>query len=453
MPNETLAALRESFADATLTSADPGYDEAKATFNLLVDQSPGLVARPSSADEAAAIVDAARAAGARVAPQGSTHGAGALAPLDDAVLVRFEQMAAVDVDTERRIARVEAGARWRDVIPKLSEHGLTALHGYAGGINVVGYTLSGGIGWLVRKHGLQTNAVTAFDVVTADGSQQRVDADSNSDLFWALRGGGGGNFALVTAVEFGLVELSEIYAGALVFPYERAGEVAEAWREWTATAPEEFTTTIRLTRFPPMPEVPEPFRGKAFTMMFGAYIGDPSAADDLLAPLRELGPEMDNFATVPAPTLATMTGDPPGPVPAATMASLVGELSASGLEEILAAVGPAAESSIAGFELRHLGGAAGREAPDAGALAKVNADFTAFAVAPIMAPETLAPAQAHLARVEEAIEPHSSGKLLAWVDEPCSPERAYGPDVLARLREIKAAVDPEGLFLPNQSIG
>ena len=453
MPNETIAKLRESFAEATLTPEDPGYDEAKATFNLLVDQRPGLVARPSSADEAAAIVDSARAGGVRIAPQGSSHGAGALAPLDDAVLVRFEQMNAVEVDPDRRIARVEAGARWRDVIPQLAEHGLTALHGYAGGINVVGYTLSGGIGWLVRKHGLQANAVTAFDVVTADGSQLRVDGESDPDLFWALRGGGGGNFALVTAVEFGVFELSEIYAGALAFPYERAGEVVEAWRKWTASVPDEMTSTVRLQRFPPLPEVPEPFRGKAFTMLYGAFAGERSDGDELLAPLRDLGPEIDSWAVQQTPFLATMTGDPPGPVPATTMASLIGELTSDALEEILAALGPADESMIGGFELRQLGGAAGREEPDAGALAKIDAQFSAFGVAPIMAPEMLEPARAHLARVEAAIEPHSSGKLLAWAEAPCAPEKAYGADVLARLREVKASRDPEGVFLPNQPLG
>ena len=136
------------------------------------------------------------------------------------------------------------------------------------------------------------------------------------------------------------------------------------------------------------------------------------------------------------------------------MASLVGELTADGLDGD--ARGPSARPrsrSIAGFELRHLGGAAGREEPGAGALAKVNAEFSAFAVAPIMAPEMLEPAKAHLGRIEAAIEPHSSGKLLAWSEEPCAPEQAYGADVLARLREIKARVDPEGLFLPNHSIG
>ena len=450
MANETIAELRESFADATLTPADAGYEEARATFNLLVDQRPALVAGPSSADEAAAIVDAARAGGVRIAPQGSSHGAGALAPLDEVVLVRFERMDAVEIDAERRIARVEAGVRWRDVIPALAERGLTALHGYAGGINVVGYTLSGGIGWLVRKHGLQTNAVTAFDVVTADGSPCRIDAESDPDLFWALRGGGGGNFALVTAVEFELVELSEIYAGALAFPYERAGEVGEAWRQWTADVPDEMTSTVRLMKFPPLPEVPEPFRGKAFAMLFGAYIGDEAKAAELLAPLRELGPQMDTFAVQPTPFLASMTNDPPGPVPAATMASLVGELSSDGLAEMLAARGPIESSFVAALELRHLGGAAWREEPGAGALARIDAEFSAFAVAPIMAPEMLEPAKAQLAKLEAAIEPHSSGKLLAWAEEPCAPEQAYGADVLARLREIKAKVDPEGLFLANQ---
>ena len=452
MPNETIAKLRESFADATLTPRITGYDEAKATFNLLVEQRPGLVARPSSADEAAAIVDAARAAGVRVAPQGTGHGAGALAPLDDAVLVRCERMTAVDVDPERRTARVEAGARWRDVIPALSEHGLTALHGYAGGINVVGYTLSGGIGWLVRKHGLQTNAVTALDVVTADGSQQRVDAENDPDLFWALRGGGGGNFALVTAVEFGVSSSARSMPAPSCFP---TSAPARSARHGASGRRRRRRSSPRRSASPASRRCPRcrsPSVARRSRSCSARTSATRPAADELLAPLRDLGPEMDTFATVATPTLATMAGDPPGPVSAATMASLVGELTADGLDgdarrgrsrrrvvdRRVRAAPPRRRRRPRGAGRRsarqdrcRFHRLRGRSDHGAG-------DARAGAGAP----------RPDRGRDRAALERQAARLVRAAL--LAGP--AYGADVLARLREVKARVDPEGMFLANHSI-
>ena len=187
-------------------------------------------------------------------------------------------------------ARVEAGARWWDVTPQASEAGFAALHGSSPEINVVGYTVGGGMGWLARKHGLQANDVTAVEMVTAYGELRRVDADNDPDLFWAVRGGGA-NFGLVTAIEFGLVPLRELYAGALFFPFERSGEVLSAYREWTAGGlPEEVTSIGRTLQFPDLEIIPEIVRGKSFSIVEAAYLGGEAQGAELLEPLRELGP-------------------------------------------------------------------------------------------------------------------------------------------------------------------
>ena len=357
-------ALRDRFEDAVTIAGDADWDAARQSFNLLVDQSPAAVARPRSAAEAAAIVVAARDSGLRIAPQGSSHNVGPLGSLEETVIVKLERMTGVGVDADAGTARVEAGARWWDVTPKAAEHGYAALHGSSPEINVVGYSVGGGIGWLARKHGLQANRVNAVEIVTADGEVRTVDAENDPELFWGVRGGGG-NFGLVTAIEFGLIELRELYAGALFFPFERAAEVLHAYRELTAAGlPDELTSIGRTLQLPDLEVVPEIVRGKSFAIVEAAYLGSEADGADLLRPLRDLGPEMDTFATVPPEALAHLHMDPIDPVPYVSAHAMLGELTERALDEALAAVGPGAGSPVS-FEIRHAGGArrASRLAP------------------------------------------------------------------------------------------
>ena len=226
-------ALRARLQGDLVLPDDESWDEARLAWNLAVDQRPAAVALPETAEDVVAIVDFAREHGLRVAPQGTGHNAGPLGWLDETILVKTERMRRVDVDPESRRARVEAGALWMDVTATASEHGLVGLAGSSPDVGVVGYSLGGGISWLARKHGLSANSVTAIELVTADGRLVRVDADHEPDVFWALRGGGG-NFGIVTSLDIRLYPISEVYAGWLIFPIERAEEVLTAWREWTS---------------------------------------------------------------------------------------------------------------------------------------------------------------------------------------------------------------------------
>ena len=228
--------LRDRIAGDVVTAKDSGWDAARAAFNLAADQHPAAAVLAESADDVAATLDFARERSLRVAPQGPGHGAALLPALDDVLLLRTTRMTGVEIDPDARTARVQAGALWSDVVPPAAEHGLAALHGSSGTVGVTGYTVGGGVGWLGREHGIACNKVVGLDVVTADGQARTVTADSEPDLFWALRGGGGA-FAVVTALEFGLVELAEVYAGQLMWPLERASDVVNAYREWTADVP------------------------------------------------------------------------------------------------------------------------------------------------------------------------------------------------------------------------
>ncbi|HZD87616.1 MAG TPA: FAD-binding oxidoreductase, partial [Gaiellaceae bacterium] len=189
-----------------------GWDGARQAWNLAADQQPEAVAFPESVAEVIAAVELARSRGWRIAPQGTGHGAMALGPLAGTMLLKTERMRGVLVDPEARIARVEAGTLWQDVTLAAARHGLAALAGSSPDVGVVGYTLGGGLSFLGRKLGLGANSVVAIELVTADGRPMRVDRDSEPDLFWALRGGGGG-FAIVTALELRLFPLAEVYAG------------------------------------------------------------------------------------------------------------------------------------------------------------------------------------------------------------------------------------------------
>src|SRR3954467_14162400 len=287
LTTETLApqlhATRARLTGELVLPDDPNWDEARQAWNLAVDQRPAAVALPESAGDVVAVVELARDAGLRIAPQGTGHNAGAIDSLADTILMKTSRMRGVEVDPIAQVARVEAGATWGEVTAAVTEHGLIALAGSSHDVGVVGYTLGGGLSFLARKHGLAANSVVAIELVTADGEFRRVDADSDPDLFWALRGGGG-SFGAVTAIEFRLYPYREFYAGLLVFPWERSAEVLHAWRELTPSMPDEMTTIAKIVQLPPLPDIPEPFRGGKFVIVEAIYLGDADEGARLLEP-------------------------------------------------------------------------------------------------------------------------------------------------------------------------
>src|SRR5918999_445612 len=207
-----------------VSAADAEWDLARRAWNLAVDQRPALVALPANAADVVAIVRFARATGRKVAPQGTGHNASAIASLEDTILVSTQRMRGVEIDAEGQTARVQAGTLWLEVAEAATPYGLFPLSGSSPDVGVIGYTLGGGLSWLARKHGLAANHVTAIELVTPAGELVRATADEHSDLLWALRGGGG-NFGVVTAMEFRLFSYGEVYAGMFIWPYERVGDV------------------------------------------------------------------------------------------------------------------------------------------------------------------------------------------------------------------------------------
>jgi hypothetical protein len=444
-------ALREELTGAVTVAGDAGWDDARAAWNLAVDQRPAAVAEPETVADVVAIVRFARERGLRVAAQGTGHGAAALGSLQDTMLVKTHRMRVVGIDPECRLARAQAGAIWSDVVGPASEHGLAPLAGSSHDVGVVGYTLGGGLSWLSRKHGLAANGVVAIQVVTPDGRVRVVDADHEPDLFWALRGGGG-NFGIVTALEMELHPVDELCAGMLAFPWERSAEVLRAWREWTRTVPDEVGSCARIVQIPPLPEIPEPVRGRNLAIVEVACLGGEAATADLVAPLRALGPEIDTIAPMGPSGLLALHMDPPGPVPGAGDGALLDELPGEAIDALVAAAGPGSDSPLISVELRHLGGALARADDRHGSLATLDADFAMYAVGMAPHAEAVAAVNAHIEVVKGAISEWNAGyRFLNFSERPAGHD-AFPPDAYRRLRAVKTLVDPDDMIRANHPI-
>ena len=443
-----IRALRARVSGEIVLPDDPTWDAARRAWNLAADQRPFAVALAESAEDVLAVVEFAFVHGLRIAPQSTGHGAAALADLEDAILLKVERMRRVEIDPAARRARVEAGAIWADVVEPAAEQGFVVLHGSSPDVGVAGYSLGGGIGWLARSRGLSANSVIAVEIVTADGRLVRADRDSEPDLFWAVRGGGG-NFGVVTALEIALYEESELYAGTMFWPVERAAEVLHAWREWAETVPDTVTSVGRILHFPPVPDIPEPLRGNSFVLVQAVFTGPEGEGDALVAPLRELEPAMDTFASVSPTALPHLHMDPPKPVPALGDGMFLDDLPAEAVDAFVASGAP----PLLTIEVRQLGGALAQPSPTHGAVGSIDPGWVMFAAGLAMTPEMGAAVDDAVTRAKQALAPWESQRAcFTFADRHVDPARLYTPDTYDRLREVRAAYDPGELFLADHPI-
>ena len=431
----------------------PNWDEARLAWNLAVDQQPAAVVFPESAQDVIAAVELARAFELRVTAQGTGHNAAPLGPLEDTVLVKTERMRGIEIDPEAQVARIDAGVRSVELVEAAAQHGLAPLAGSSPDVGVVGYTLGGGLSWFGRKHGLAASHVHAIELVTAEGRLVRADREHEPELFWALRGGGG-SFGIVTALELRLIPVREAYAGILWWPIERDREVLHAWAELTRhELPDELTTVGRYLRLPSQPDIPEPIRGKSFVVVEAIHLGEPEEADELLAPLRALGPVMDTIQRIPTPALSHMHMDPEHPVPATGDGILLQKLPPEAIDELIQTAGAASSSPLVSLEVRQLGGELGRAHPDSGALAAVDADYVLYAVGIAPTPEAAAQVRAHIEIVMDALRPWAAEHAyLNFAETKRDPHTLWTETAQHRLRRIKATLDPDNLIRSNQPV-
>jgi hypothetical protein len=285
-------------------------------------------------------------------------------------------------------------------------------------------------------------------LVTAEGILVRADRDTNADLFWAVRGGGG-SFGIVTEIEIELYPTPELYAGALFFPVERAGAVLRAWREWAETVPDEVTSLGRILHLPPIPDIPEPLRGKSFAVIEAVAVAPEEEGAELIGPLRALEPLMDTFAAVAPAALTHLHMDPPQPVPGVGDGMLLDELPVDAIDAIVATAVP----PLLSLEIRHLGGALARPAAGHGAVGSFEAHYAMFAVGIAPTAEIGAAIGRAIDGARSSLAPWASPRsYLNFSERSADTEQLYPPQTYRRLRAIKALHDPSELIVASHSI-
>ena len=342
---------------------------------------------------------------------------------------------------------------WLDVVQAAARHGLAPLPGSSGNVGVAGYTLGGGVSFLGRKYGLSASNVRAIEVVTADGQLRRADREHEPDLFWALRGGGG-SFGIVTALELRLFPVTQLYAGILWYPIERGPEVLHAWRDLTRGAiPDELTTVGRFLRLPPVPDLPAEIRGKSFALIEAFHLGDQAQADELLAPLRALGPVNDTIATITMPELLRVHMDPDQPAAFLGDGLMISSLPDQAIDALVSTAGTSAKFPLTSVEVRHLGGELGRDRADNGALASLQAPYLLGAGGIAPTPDLEAPVRAQVDAIEDALTPWKAPHMYLNFSETSRPRATlWTEQAYRRLRQIKARVDPDDVIRSNHPI-
>jgi FAD/FMN-containing dehydrogenase len=450
----TAHAFRGLLGGRVHVPGDPGYDAARVAWNFAVDQRPAAVAFPRTAAEVSTVVRVAAESGLRVAPQSTGHNAGPLAAqgLDDVVILRTSEMSSAIADPSRGIVRVEGGTVWEPAVDAAAAHGRAVLHGSSPDVGIAGYSLGGGIGWYARKLGLATNSLTAVELVVADGTHVRADAETNPELFWAVRGGGG-NFGVVTALEFRMYDIPTAYAGLLMWELKDLEPVLREWSAWAPGAPDEVTTSLRAMRLPEMPDLPDFLRGRQLVIIDGAVLGSDERGEELLAGLRALRPIMDTFARVPSKSLVRLHMDPEGGAPFASDTAMLASFPDAAVDAFLAEVGADATTSLLMAELRQLGGALGRPHEGGGVLNRLDAQFLTFGGGIAATPELGARAHADAVRMNQALAPFANGRQYSnFAENPVDARSVFGADTWTQLTGIRSAVDPHGLFVANHRI-
>ncbi len=444
---EPLTTADASASAALLHPGEDGYDAARATFNLAVDQRPAAVCVATEVAHVQGAVAYAQEHGLRLAAQTTGHLSQTLPPLGETLLLRLELHDEVEVDPYERVARIKAGARWGDVVDAVSRYPLAVMHGSSPSVGVIGYLLGGGLSFYGRRHGLAVNHVRAFDVVTPDGLARRVDAEHNRELFYALRGGGGG-YAVVTAVELELLPYSEVSGGARFFAADDAHRLLRAWRDWAIDAPDSITTTFRILCLPPLPEVPEPLRAVPTVCVNGVAL-DAAEGARLERTLRSVAtPILGGFAPMPPAAIVRLHGDPEEPAPFVGDGMLLADLDDWAIESFLRVAGPG--SPLIAAELRQLGGALAAPPCGAGARGHLEGRFLLFGVGIPGAPVSDEELRSFLDAYLGAMTPWATGTRFTSFAERTSSLKTCVPDAtLERLARIRKGVDPDGLLLAS----
>jgi FAD/FMN-containing dehydrogenase len=448
------------FRGQLITADHTDYDTARGVWNGAVDRRPRLVARCSGTADVVAAVRFARDHDLEIAVRGGGHNVAGTAVCDDGIVVDLSAMRAVWVDPAGRTARVQGGALWGDVDHETQTHGLATTGGIVGHTGVAGLTLGGGIGFLMRKHGLTIDNLLAADVVTAEGSLVRASADEHPDLFWALRGGGG-NFGVVTSFRFALHPVGPtVLAGPVFWAADDTVDVLRFYRDFAADAPDELGTVVRLGTVPPLPAIPADLHWRPAIAVDSCYAGAVEEAERVVRPLRRFGtPLVDLLAPTPYVGHQSALDDTVRHGwhyywKSTNLAGLSDETIA-----VIADHAYAAGSARSYAAMFHMGGAVARVPRDgtayAGRLVTHNIVIDAVWL-PDETGEHAASETAWARGFLQGLKPHRAGgvyvNFLDADDDASRIREAYGDRTYRRLADVKAKYDPDNAFHHNRNI-
>jgi FAD/FMN-containing dehydrogenase len=464
----TTAEVRDVFGEATLGElettlrgqlvrpGDPDYDQARAVWNGAQDRHPALVIRCAGTADVIGAVEFARSEGREVAVRGGAHSVAGFSTSDGGMVIDTSPMRGIRVDPVARRAVAQPRLTWSAFDHETQAFGLAVTGGLVSTTGIAGFTLGGGFGWLLRKYGMTCDNLVSADVVTADGRLVTASEREHQELFWALRGGGG-NFGVVTSLEYRLHPVGPtVFTGAVFYPGALAAEVVRGWHERTAAIPDELTTVANILVAPPVPFLPESVHGQTAVAILGMYAGPVEDGAAAAQPLR---------------TLAEPIADLIGPMPYTAMQSLIDPLWGPGAQnyftgsmlaalpdeavETLAARHAAGRAPVRELHLHHAGGAMTRVPADATAFAHRDAAFVLNVIARFPDREGFEEHAAWARATHEAMAPWSTGGgYVNFTSEPGQDkvQAAHPPDTYARLVAVKDRYDPTNLFRLNQNI-
>jgi FAD/FMN-containing dehydrogenase len=451
----SLQELEESLHGELIRPSDPAYDEARAVWNGAIDRHPAAIVRCGGVSDVCRAIEFARSENLALAVRGGKHSLPGFSTVDGGLVIDLSGMKGIRVDPTIRTAWAQAGVTWADFDHETQAFGLATTGGLISTTGIAGFTLGGGIGWLMRKHGLTADNLVSADLVTADGEVLHVSADENPELFWGLRGGGG-NFGVVTSFEYRVHPVGPVLmAGPVFYRGDRAEEILRFYREYTNDLPDEATTMLNLTTAPPAPFLPEEIHGQPVVVLLGVYAGPVADGERVLAPMRELGDPVADLM---------------GPLPYVAMQGLLDALYPEGgsnyfkagfMDELSdAAIGSLVErhgamnSPMSEIHLQHFGGAVRRVSPSATAFANRGAEYVlnvlgrtpdsaGFDAAVDWARDTYNEMEAYTAA-------GTYSNFMSAGDDRV--KEAYPEDTYRRLQALKDRYDPTNLFRLNQNV-
>jgi FAD/FMN-containing dehydrogenase len=444
-----------NFSGTVITPDHPGYEAARRVWNGMIDKRPVLIARCSSATDVKSALAHARAEGLPIAVRGGAHNVAGHATVDGGMVIDLSPMKSIRVDAQQRLAFADAGLAWGEFDAATQAHGLATTGGMISTTGIAGLTLGGGIGWLMRKHGLTVDNLVAAEVVTAEGELLRASEAENQDLFFALRGGGG-NFGIVTRFVYGLHPVQHVIGGMALYPAARAGAILRFFREVTERAPDELTLLCAFISAPPAPFVPEHLHLKPVLAIALCYTGDLAEGTRIAQPIKSFGPPaVDLIGAMPYQALQSMM-DPGAPAGMQNYwkTSSLTTLSDAAID-VLVEHASRRRSPLSQVHLHHLGGAVARVPKGITAFAHRGAAFAMNIVGAWPEPAETEADTRWVREFADAMAPHTAAGVYVNFLGNEGEERvraAYGDETYARLVEVKTRLDPNNVFHLNQNI-